>query len=56
MAIVTMIPRSIRPSSEALILGVGKGSGTSLGDLFKMGTGGANAVDIRTRADTANRG
>lgn len=54
MAIVTMIPRSIRPSSEALILGVGKGSGTSLGDLFKMGTGGANAVDIRTRADTAS--
>lgn len=54
MAIVTMIPRSIRPSNEALVLGVGKGSGSSLGDLFKMGTGGAHAVDIRARADTAS--
>ena len=51
---LTKIPRSVRPQSGTLVLGVGKGSGSALGGLFKMGVGSSQAVDIRTRADTAS--
>jgi hypothetical protein len=53
MAIMNYIPRSVQPASEALWAGVGKGSGTSLGSLFKMGVASANVLDIRTRHDGA---
>lgn len=51
--ILTKIPRSIRPQSGTLVLGVGNGSGTSLSNLFKMGTASAQVVDIRARHDGA---
>ena len=54
MALIGRHPVSIRPSAEARILGVGKGSGTSLSDLFKLGAGAAHVMDIRARADTAS--
>lgn len=54
MAVKTMIPRSIRPQSGCQIWGVGKGSGSTLTGLYKMGTGGAQMVDLRARADTAS--
>ncbi len=54
MALIGRHPVSIRPSAEAKILGVGKGSGSTLTDLFKLGSGAAHALDIRARADTAS--
>lgn len=54
MSIISIIPRSIRPNSGTLAWGLGTGSGSTLTDLFKMGTGGAQVVDIRARADTAS--
>jgi len=51
---LTMITRSLRPTVEAQILGVGNGSGTSLTNLFKLGTAGAHGIDLRLRADTAS--
>lgn len=53
MALISLIPHSVRPAAEALWAGVGKGSGTTLGDLFKMGAGSANVMDIRARHDGA---
>lgn len=53
MTVVIQPLKSIRPSAEAKLLGVGKGSGTSLSDLFKFGTASANGVDIRARHDGA---
>lgn len=49
MGISTYIVRSIRPQSGTLVWGVGSGSA----NLFKMGTAGAQMVDLRGRADTA---
>lgn len=54
MSLITMVPRSVRPAPEAVVLGVGRGSGTSLSSLLKMGAGAAHAIDIRARADTAS--
>lgn len=54
MTIVSLIPHSIRPHSGAQILGVGRGSGSTLGSLYKTGTGAAQVVDVRARADTAS--
>lgn len=45
-------PRNIRPNSGTLIFGIGKGSGATLTELFKMGTAAAQLLDFRTRADT----
>jgi len=52
--LLSLIPHSIRPQSGALLFGAGSGSGSSLTNLFKMGSSGAQAVDIRARADTAS--
>lgn len=49
-----MIPRSLRPQAGTKVFGVGRGSGSSLSDLFKTGTGAAQMVDLRARADTAS--
>lgn len=46
------IPRSVRPQSGTKVFGVGRGSGSTLGELYKMGTSGAQMVDLRGRADT----
>ena len=46
--------RSVRPQSGALILGVGRGSGSTLTGLYKMGTAGAQMIDIRARSDAAS--
>ncbi len=54
MALVTYIPRSIRPQSGSQLWGVGSGSGATLTNLWKMGTGSAQMVDLRGRADTAS--
>ncbi len=51
MSLLSLITRSVRPTAEAVILGVGKGSGTNLDSLFKLGAAAAHAVDIRARAD-----
>jgi len=48
------IPRSLRPQSGTKVLGIGRGSGTALSDLFKMGAGSAQAVDIRARTDATS--
>ena len=45
------IPRSLRPQSGTKVFGVGRGSGSSLTDLFKMGTSGAQMLDFRARHD-----
>lgn len=50
----TYILRNIRPQSGAKVLGVGSGSGSSLTQLFKMGSAAAQMVDLRGRADTAS--
>lgn len=47
------IPRSLRPQSGTKVFGVGRGSGSTLTDLFKLGSAGAQMVDLRGRADTA---
>lgn len=52
--LVSLIPHSTRPQSGTLVLGVGSGSGSSLSNLFKMGSAGAQMVDLRGRADTAS--
>ena len=51
MALITLHARSIRPTAEAQILGVGKGSGSTLDGLFKLGAAAAHAIDIRARSD-----
>lgn len=48
------IPHSLRPQSGTKVFGVGRGSGSSLTDLFKMGSAAAQMVDLRGRADTAS--
>jgi hypothetical protein len=53
MALVSLIPHSIRPNSGAKLIGVGNGSGTSLAGLFKLGGASAQVVDIRARHDGA---
>lgn len=53
MPLKGMTPFNIRPAAEALVMGVGKGSGSTLTDLFKMGTTAKNVIDVRARADTA---
>jgi len=53
MALVSLIPHSIRPNSGAKLLGVGNGSGTSLTGLFKLGGASAQVIDIRARHDGA---
>lgn len=54
MTLISLIPHSLKPAAEAQILGVGRGSGTTLGDLFLMGGAAAHVMDIRARADTAS--
>jgi hypothetical protein len=51
---LTKIPRSVRAQSGTQVMGVGRGSGTALSELWKMGTAGANMLDFRARADTAS--
>jgi hypothetical protein len=50
MSLITLVPRSIRPSAEAVVLGVGRGSGSSLTQLLNMGIGASHAIDIRARS------
>lgn len=54
MALIQQPLKSIKPQAGTLCQGVGRGSGSTLGDLFKMGTGGAQMFDYRARADTAS--
>lgn len=54
MALIKQPIKSINPNSGTLALGIGKGSGSTLSQLFKMGTGGAQVIDVRARADTAS--
>lgn len=54
MALVQQPLKSIRPQSGTQLLGVGNGSGSTLTGLWKMGTGGAQLLDFRSRADTAS--
>lgn len=54
MTVVMQPLKSIRPQSGALCLGVGNGSGSTLTGLFKMGSSGAQMVDLRGRADTSS--
>lgn len=54
MPLSTLKPKSIRPNSGTLIFGVGRGSGSTLSDLYKMGTASAQLIDLRGRADTAS--
>jgi hypothetical protein len=54
MALVSLIPHSIRPDPDTKILGVGKGSGAALTQLFKLGAGAAQVIDIRARSDAAS--
>ncbi len=54
MALIQQPLKSIKPNSGTLCQGVGNGSGTSLSNLFKMGTAGAQMFDYRARADTAS--
>lgn len=51
---LSKIPKTVRPQSGTQIFGVGRGSGSSLNDLWKMGTSGANMLDFRARSDTAS--
>jgi hypothetical protein len=51
---LTKIPRSIRPQSGAQLWSVGRCSDTVLTELYKMGTSGAQLVDLRARADTGS--
>jgi hypothetical protein len=53
MALIQQPLKSIKPQSGTLCQGVGNGSGSSLSNLFKMGTAGAQMFDYRGRADTA---
>ena len=46
-----MIPHSLRPQSGTKIFGVGRGSGSSLTDLFRMGASSAQMFDLRGRSD-----
>lgn len=46
------IPRSIRPQSGCQVFGVGRGSGSTLTELWKMGTSAGQMLDFRGRADT----
>lgn len=50
----TLIPRSIRPQSGCQIFGIGRGSGSSLTDLYKTGTASAQVIDVRARSDGAS--
>ncbi len=54
MALVIQPLKSIRPQSGTLCLGIGSGSGSTLTNLYKMGTAGAQVIDVRARADTAS--
>jgi hypothetical protein len=54
MALIQQPLKSIKPQAGTLCQGVGQGSGSTLGNLFKMGTGGAQMFDYRGRADTAS--
>jgi len=51
---LTKIARSVRAQSGTQIMGVGRGSGTSLSELWKIGTSSANMLDFRARSDTAS--
>lgn len=52
--LLSVIPHSLRPQAGAILLGVGNGSGSSLGGLFKMGTSAAQMIDLRARFDTGS--
>lgn len=54
MALVMQPLKSIKPQSGTLCQGVGNGSGSTLSNLFRMGTAGAQMFDYRGRADTAS--
>ncbi len=54
MAVSTYIPRNIRAHSGTKLFGAGSGSGSSLANLFKIGSAAAQVIDIRARADTAS--
>ncbi len=47
------ITRSLRPQSGTKVFGVGRGSGSSLSDLFRMGNASAQMLDFRARSDGA---
>lgn len=47
------IPRSLRPQAGTKVFGVGRGSGSSLSDLFSMGASSAQMIDLRGRHDGA---
>ena len=54
MSLVSLHTKSINPDSNALILGVGRGSGSTLGGLFKMGTSARQVLDVRARSDATS--